>query len=73
MEIRNEIKSILARNGLSMTDVVNGLNQKYGRNDSVQNLSNKMTKGTLRYSEVMEIADVIGHEIHWIKKSEASS
>lgn len=69
MEVKNELKSILAKYGWTMTEVVNALNEKHGRNDSVQNLSNKMTKGTIRYSEVLEIADIMGCEIVWIKNS----
>lgn len=68
LEIRNEIKSILAKNGWTLTEVVNALNKKYSRNDSVQNLSKKILKGTIRYKEVQEIASVIGCEICWIKK-----
>ncbi|MCM3632953.1 hypothetical protein M3180_06455 [Paenibacillus camelliae] len=50
-----------------MTEVVAALNQKHGRNDTVQNLSNKLSKGTLRYSEAMEIAEVIGCRLEWKK------
>ena len=70
MEIKNEIKSLLAQHGWTMTEVVNALNLKHGRRDSVQNLSNKITKGTLRYSEVKEIAEVIGCRIEWVKAKE---
>lgn len=65
--IKNEIKSEITRNGWTMTDVVAALNQKHGKNYSVQNLSNKLSKGTLRYSEAMEIAEVIGCRLEWRK------
>jgi hypothetical protein len=68
MEIKNEIKSILAGSGWTMTDVVKELNNKYERNDSVQNLSKKLTKETIRYKEIKEIADVMGYELNWVKK-----
>ncbi|MEK3969420.1 DUF6471 domain-containing protein [Paenibacillus sp. FSL H7-0323] len=71
MEVKNEIKANITKNGWSMTEVVNALNEKYGRSDTVQNLSNKMRKGTLRYSEAMEIAEVIGCEIVWEKNKES--
>lgn len=70
MNIKNEIKSILAASGWSMTEVVKKLNEKNGRNDSLQNLSNKLSKGTLRYSEAMEIAEVIGCKIEWRRVEE---
>ncbi|HZG16913.1 MAG TPA: DUF6471 domain-containing protein [Candidatus Bathyarchaeia archaeon] len=68
MNIRDDIKSIITRSGWTMSDVVRALNEKHGRNDSVQNLSNKLSKGTLRYREAVEIADVMGYEIEWRKK-----
>lgn len=72
MEVKNEIKSIIAKHGWTMTEVVAALNAKHGRNDSVQNLSNKLKKGTLRYSEADEIAEVIGCKIEWVKVGEWS-
>ncbi|WP_285855642.1 DUF6471 domain-containing protein [Paenibacillus camelliae] len=65
--VKSEIKSEITRNGWTMTEVVAALNQKHGRNDTVQNLSNKLSKGTLRYSEAMEIAEVIGCRLEWKK------
>lgn len=70
MDLKNELKSILAANGWTMTDVVKEINAKYGRNDTLQNMSNKLSRGTLRYSEAVEIADVIGCKIEWVKKGD---
>ena len=68
MDIKNEIKSYIVRSGYSMTEIIEMINKKYDRNDTVQNLSNKLTRGTIKYSEAKEIAEVIGYEIRWIKK-----
>ncbi|WP_282706877.1 DUF6471 domain-containing protein [Natroniella acetigena] len=65
MTIKQEIKSYLARTGWSMTDLVKALNEKHNRDDSVQNLSNKLSRGTIKYKEVKEIADIIGAKINW--------
>jgi hypothetical protein len=51
-----------------MSDLVRALNEKYSRNDSVQNLSNKLSRQTLKYKEAQEIAEIIGYEIRWEKK-----
>ncbi|MCG8538875.1 MAG: LLM class flavin-dependent oxidoreductase [Clostridia bacterium] len=51
-----------------MSDVVKKLNKKYSRIDTVQNLSNKLSRGTLKYREAKEIAEIIGYEIKWEKK-----
>ncbi|MDD3041323.1 hypothetical protein [Bacteroides sp.] len=69
-EIRNEVKSYIAASGWSLTDVVKELNKC--RSDSeqttTQNISNKLARGTIKYSEILEIAKVIGYEIKWTKR-----
>ncbi|MEY8416345.1 LLM class flavin-dependent oxidoreductase [Tissierella praeacuta] len=67
MDIKNEIKSYIVLSGYTMTEIVEMINKKYNRNDTVQNLSNKLARGTIKYSEAKEIADVIGYEIEWSK------
>ncbi|WP_302826333.1 hypothetical protein [Anaerofustis stercorihominis] len=37
-------------------------------NVTPQNISNKLTRGTIKYKEVKEIADIIGFEIKWTRK-----
>lgn len=68
--IKNEIKSYIAKAGFTLTAVVNNINQNKSKNEetSVQNLSNKLTRGTIKYSEALEIADAIGYEIVWKPK-----
>ena len=65
LTIKQEIKSYLARTGWTMTDLVSALNEKHNRDDSVQNLSNKLSRGTIKYKEVKDIADIIGAKINW--------
>ena len=68
MGIKEDIKSIIVKSGWTLTDVVKALNEKYSRNDSVQNLSNKLSRGTLKYREALEIAEIIGYSIEWVKR-----
>lgn len=65
--VHREIKSIIARRGFTLTEVVSRLNQNRSPDEhtTVQNISNKLTRGTIKYSEVMEIASVIGLKITW--------
>lgn len=35
---------------------------------TTQNISNKLSRGTIKYSEILEIADIIGYKIVWEKK-----
>lgn len=70
MDIKNELKSYIVRSGFTMTQIVEMINEKYNRTDTVQNLSNKLGRGTIKYSEAKEIAEVIGYDIKWVEKSE---
>ena len=68
-QVHNEIKAIIAQNGLTLTEVVNRMNlqRKPDEQTTVQNISNKLTRGTIKFSEVLEIASVIGLKISWDK------
>ena len=68
-QVHNEIKAIIAQNGLTLTEVVHRMNQHRGSDEqtTVQNISNKLTRGTIKFSEVIEIAAVIGLKINWDK------
>lgn len=65
--IRNEIKSVLAKSGYSLTYVVEKMNERRNEDNktTTQNISNKLTRGTIKYSEVKEIAEIIGYNLKW--------
>lgn len=70
--IRNEVKSKLAESGYSLTYVVEQMNKNRDEEHktTTQNISNKLSRGTIKYSEIKEIADIIGYKIKWIKEAE---
>ena len=63
MSVRNEIKAQIVRAGFTMQEVVDLLHDEYGWSDSVSNLS-------IRYKEVVELADVLDCDIVWVKRGE---
>ena len=63
--LRNEIKSYIVRSGYTMQEVVDLLSEDYGWSDSVSNLSNKLQRESLRYTETVQLADALGYEIVW--------
>jgi len=67
MNIRNEIKACIAREGLTMSEVVKQLADQYGWSRSVANFSDKLKRNSLRYHEVLELADILGYDIKWQK------
>ena len=70
--IRNEVRSKLAESGYSLTYVVEQMNKSRDEEHktTTQNISNKLTRGTIKYSEIREIADIIGYKIKWIREAE---
>ena len=68
MDIRNEIKSHIVREGLTIKDVIARLVLRYGWSASVSNFTGKLRRGTLKYTEAMQLADVIGYDIVWKKR-----
>lgn len=68
---RNEIKSYITREGMTMTEVVEHLADEYGWSSSVPNLSGKLRRGSLRYTEAEELADVLGYDLVWQKRRQA--
>lgn len=68
MNLKEEIKILLIKSEMSMTELVKRLNEKHNRNDTVQNLNGKLTRETIKYTEILEIADILGYEIKWQSK-----
>ena len=70
MNVRNEIKAQIIRAGMTMQEVVDLLSDEYGWSDSVSNLSAKLQRESIRYKEVLELADVLGCDIVWQQRRE---
>ena len=68
MNVRNEIKAQIIRTGMTMQEVVDLLADEYEWSDSVSNLSAKLQRESIRYKEVVELADVLVYDIVWQKR-----
>lgn len=68
MSIRNEIKAQIIRTGYTMQEALELLSDEYGWSDSVSNLSAKLKRESIRYKEVVELADVLGYDLVWEKR-----
>ena len=70
MNTRNEIKAIIVREGMTMSEVVEKMAEQHGWSASVANLSGKLRRGSLRYHEAVELADALGYDLVWQKRKE---
>lgn len=67
MGIREDIKMLLARKSITMTEVAKQLS-KDGNVVTVQSISKKLSKGTIKFEEVRNIVDIIGFTIEYKEK-----
>ena len=68
--VRNEIKAQIVRAGFTMQELVDRLAEEYDWSDSVSNLSAKLQRESIRYREVIELADVLGYDIYWVPRKD---
>ncbi len=72
MKTKDEIKGNLTLKGWTLTEIVNEINRRRKisglKKTSVSNVSNKINRGTIKYDEVKEIADIIGCSLKWRDK-----
>ncbi len=68
---REVLKKFLKEQNETLVHVVELINSKHpDKTTSAQNLTNKLMRNTIRFSEVMEILDVLGYEVSFSKKVE---
>lgn len=70
-DLRKEIKLYLINADRTLASVVDEMNKRHPNKPTTsQNINNKIARGTLKYEEAKEIADIIGYKIKWIKKDD---
>lgn len=68
-EVRKRIKSLLASEGVTVTELVEEYNRTHADTRTTrQNLTNKLARQTLQFKEVIELADVLGYEVEFVKR-----
>ncbi len=68
MNIRNEIKACIVREGFTMSELVEKLADQYGWSPCVPNVSDKLRRESRRYREAVELADALGYDLVWQKR-----
>jgi len=68
MNVRNEIKAHIVREGFTISELVKKLAEQYGWSSSVPNFSDKLRRESLRYREAVELADALGYDLVWQKR-----
>ena len=59
---------VIEEENITFTDVLELLAEKYYWSRSVSNFSGKLARESLRYTEAVELADVLGYDVVWVKR-----
>lgn len=63
MAVREEIKSLLAKEGYTITRIADEMTKKVGKKYTVKGLSQKLANNTLKYEEFRQIVEILGYSI----------
>ena len=67
-EMQKFFNSKRALSGMTFAKVIEEYNKSTNQHTTVSNINNKLSRDTIKYSEIVKIADVMGYDIEWIKR-----
>ena len=72
MTTREDIKSLLAKESVTITRLAEEMTAETGKSYTVKGISQKLSRNTLRYDEFKLIVKILGYEINLRKPAEDS-
>ncbi len=70
MRILDEVKTLLLGTSITQTKLAQMLGRKLNKEYNYSNFHSKLSKGTIKYSEMKAIADILGYDIKFVKREE---
>ena len=67
MSVREDIKILLIQERMTLTELAEELKIKTGKNYTLQGLSQKLQRSSMKYDEVKEIAKILGYHLKFEK------
>ncbi len=65
MDAQEDIKILLAKRRMRLKELAEKITEKTGKKMLLSSLSQKLSKGTLRYSELSLICEILGYELDY--------
>lgn len=69
-DLKRIIRLKLIERDMTIKDLVEIINKRFDRGTSYNNFTNKLSKGSFRYEELMEIVDSLGLQVKLVEKNE---
>ena len=67
MNSRETIKSLMALENVTLTKVAEEMTKRTGKHYSMHNLSQKLSRKTIKFEEIILISDILGYKIKFEK------
>lgn len=67
MGVREDIKTIIVQSNWTITEVASEMSKITGKNYSRSNISQKLSRKTLKYEEAVLIGQILGYDLKFIK------
>lgn len=68
VRIENQIKGLAAGEGLNLSKLAELITANCNRPESAASLSQKLKRGSIKYSEILEIANILDYSVSIVKK-----
>lgn len=68
MAYKTDLKALIIKSGYTMAQVNAEINKRHNTSFGYQNFSNRLSKETFKYNEILEILDIIGYDVQWVKR-----
>ena len=68
ISVKKDIKMLLAENDFTITQLAKEMTELSGHKYSRSNISQKLSRGTLKYEEAKLIGEILGYELKFVKK-----
>lgn len=69
MDTKQQIKHLLLLNNLTMIELCRRMSERINKPYTIHNISGKLKRDTIKYSEIKTILDILGYEFVIRKKS----
>lgn len=66
--VKGQLKLLLAQEELKLIDLANLLSKQTGKNCSANSLTQKLRRSSMKYDEMVDIADMLGYDVAFIKR-----
>lgn len=68
METKQQIKHLLVMSDMTMTELCRKMSVRLGKPYSIHNISGKLKRDSIKYSEIKLLYDILGYELVLRKK-----